>query len=120
MALKQVVFTLLSTFILCACSANENRIQIIQSQNPDWDQTTVQKLANWQIETGMTTEMVQAALGKPESVSSEGGEEAWGYAIWIINFSRQYKRIVYHVYFKDDKVTRTKGDIDMLRHDKLP
>ena len=114
MALKKVAFTLLSTFILCACSAKENRIQIIQSQHPDWEQATVQKLANWQIETGMTPEMVQAALGKPDSVSSEGGEEVWGYGKWIASYGRDYRRDVYRVFFKDDKVIRTKGDVDML------
>jgi hypothetical protein len=58
MALKKVAVTLLSTPILCTCSATESRIQRIQSLNPDWDQATVQKLANWQIEIGMTSEMV--------------------------------------------------------------
>jgi outer membrane protein assembly factor BamE (lipoprotein component of BamABCDE complex) len=115
MALKKVAVTLLSTFILCTCSAKESRIQKIQSLNPDWDQTTVQKLANWQIEIGMTSEMVQAALGKPDSVSGEGGEQVWGFAIWVVTYARHYKRIVYYVYIKDDKVIRTKGDVNMLR-----
>ena len=115
MALKKVAFTLLSTFILCACSAKEDRIQTIQSQNPDWGQATVQKLANWQIELGMTSEMVQAALGKPDSVSREGGEEVWGYGKWIAGYRRDYRSNVYRVYFEDDKVIRTKGDVDMLR-----
>ena len=115
MALKKVAFTLLSTFILCACSANENRIQRIQSQNPDWDQATVQKLVNRQIELGMTSEMVMAALGKPDSVSSEGAEEVWGYGKWIAGYGRDYRRDVYRVYLEDDKVIRTKGDVDMLR-----
>ena len=115
MALKKVAFTLLSTFILCACSAKENRIQRIQSQNPDWDQPTVQKLANWQIELGMTSEMVQAALGKPDSVSVEGGEKVWGYGIWTAGYGRHYRSNVYRVYFEDDKVIRTKGDGDVLR-----
>jgi hypothetical protein len=70
---------------------------------------------NWQIETGMTSEMVQAALGKPDSVSGEGGEEVWGFAMWVVTYARHYKRIVYLVYFKDDKVIRTKGDVNRIR-----
>jgi len=115
MVVKKVAVTLLSAFILCTCAAKESRIQKIQSQNPDWDQATVQKLANWQIEIGMTSEMVQAALGKPDSVSGEGGEEVWGFAMWVVTYARHYKRIVYYVYFKDDKVIRTKGDVDKIQ-----
>lgn len=115
MVLKKIAFTLLSAFILCACSAKESRIQRIQSQNPNWDQATVKKLADWQIEIGMTSGMVQAALGKPDSVSSEGGEEVWGFAMWVVTYARHYKRFVYFVYFKDNKVIKTEGDVERLR-----
>lgn len=116
MALKKPVVSLLLAVIIFSCAPTEKRFQTIQSQHPEWDQATVQKLANWEIDIGMTSEMIQAALGKPDDVYTKNDEEVWGYAIWIITYSSQYKRFVYFVHFRENKVIRTRGDVNSIRN----
>ena len=115
MALKKPTVSLLLAVIIFSCAPTEKRFQTIQSQHPEWDQVTVQKLANWEIEIGMTRDMVQAALGKPDDAYTKNGEEIWGYAIWIVTYSSQYKRFVYFVHFSDNKVIRIRGDVNSIR-----
>jgi hypothetical protein len=61
--------------------------------------------------------MVRAALGEPDRVSREGGEEIWGYAIWVVyGDSMARKKFVYFVHFKEGKIIRTTGDRSALSH----
>jgi ankyrin repeat protein len=67
-------------------------------------------------EIGMTPEMVEAALGKPDAVSHEGDEEIWGYEVIIDDFADIRRQLVYFVHFKNGQVVRTTGDKDKLRY----
>lgn len=100
--------------ILLGCSMNECRIKNIRTQYPGFSEDLVRRLASLQLEPGMSREMVVAALGRPDSVMPEGDLEVWVYDVWIITDYSQYKKPVYFVYFKDDKVVRTNGDSSRL------
>ena len=63
-----------------------------------------------EVEHGMTPEMVEAALGKPDAVSNEGDEETWGYEVIIDHFTHIRRQLVYFVHFKNGQVVRTTGD----------
>jgi len=108
---KIITIILLSAFVISGCASKERRIEKIRSQYPQWDQATVEKVASARLEVGMTSEMVRVALGEPDRVSLEGGEEIWGYAIWVVvGDTRAYKKLVYFVHFKDGEMIRTTGD----------
>lgn len=106
------LITLILAFFVVGCAAQgEWRIKSIQKKYPQWDETIVKKLAALQIETGMTEEMVTAALGRPEQVTSKGGETVWEY--YGYRYTESHGFIITHkyfVYFRDGKVTRTIGD----------
>lgn len=118
MKMKEIVIALLCGLLLsgCAGAGYESRSERIRSQHPDWDQATVDKLAGRSVEAGMTRDMVKAAMGNPDSVSTEGGEEVWGYAYWYTRGEEPSRQIfVYFVHFKGDKVVRTRGDTSRLQ-----
>ena len=93
------------------------RIEQIKNSHPDWDEITVQKVASRRIDIAMTPEMARAALGEPDTVSREGGEEIWGYAIWIVpGEAPAYQKLVYFVHFREGKIIRTTGDRSALSH----
>lgn len=107
MKLRIMMIILLGAFVVSGCASKESRINKIQAQYPEWDQVTVEKLASRQVETGMSREMVVAALGKPDDISLEGDEEKWGYAELKQNGWNFYKKFVEFIYFKEGKVVRT-------------
>ena len=110
-----IMFILLGAFVISGCASVEDRAQRIQSQYPQWDEATVQKLAARQVEVGMTPEMVTAALGKPDAISRQGDEDKWGYALISAGFDGPArKKFVFFVYFKDGRVTRMEGDTGRL------
>jgi len=112
---KIVIAILLGVVVFAGCTSKQSRIQKIQSQYPQWDEATVEKVATTQVEIGMTQEMVRVSLGKPDAVTKEGGEEKWGYAIMIVPaFEPHYEKFVYFVYFREGKVVRTTGDLSRL------
>ena len=102
--------------LLSTCSQRERRIQIIQERFPQWDQATVETVAAGKIETGMTGDMVRAALGKPDIVERMGAEEKWSFAVWKQQGEHVWKVYVYFVFFKEGKVSKTKGDPNQLTH----
>ncbi|RJR52968.1 MAG: outer membrane protein assembly factor BamE [Desulfobacteraceae bacterium] len=112
---RRILAILLAAIVLVGCATTGRRMAEIGSAHPEWNQATIEKLARWEIEPGMTREMVQAALGKPDAVFREGEEEAWGYAVWVVTIWWHYQRIAYVVYFKDDKVIRTRGDVNRIQ-----
>jgi outer membrane biogenesis lipoprotein LolB len=59
---KRILVLLLAGMILPGCATTERRKERIQAAQPQWDQATVEKIAAWRIEPGMTREMVQAGL----------------------------------------------------------
>jgi len=115
MHLKSIIFfTLLCGQIMLGCAIQARRYEAIRSQHPEWDQTTVGKLAAKNVEAGMTREMVRAALGSPDSISREDEEEVWGYAYWLFSGESSRQVFVYFVHFKGDTVLRTRGDVTRL------
>jgi len=111
MLLRNMVMALLCMCVVCGCATSERRFDAIRAQHPKWSDNTIKKLAAWQVEAGMTPEMVRAALGNPDSVSIKEGEEVWGFAYWQVTFASQRKIFAYFVYFKDNKVVKTSGDV---------
>lgn len=104
-------------FALQSTERRAYRIDQIKNRHPDWDEITVQKVASRRIEIGMIPEMVRAALGEPDRVSREGGQEIWGYAIWVVyGEATAYKKFVYSVHFREGKIIRTTGDPSALSH----
>ena len=112
---RKILMALLCMCVVCGCVTSERRVDAIRSQHPEWDDNTIKKLAARQVEVGMTPEMVRAALGKPDSVSTEGGEEVWGFAYWEVTFSSQRKILAYFVYFRDQRVVKTRGDVSRIQ-----
>jgi outer membrane protein assembly factor BamE (lipoprotein component of BamABCDE complex) len=110
-----MAFSLLVGILLLGCTNTQRRMERIRSDHPDWNQETIQRLARSKVEPGMTREMVHAALGEPDAIFREDGEEVWGYAAWIVTYSLSYERLVYFVHFREDKVVRTRGDVNRIR-----
>ncbi|MEW6665253.1 MAG: outer membrane protein assembly factor BamE [Thermodesulfobacteriota bacterium] len=116
--MKNLFAACLCLLFLCGCATPEKRSDRIRSEHPEWDASTVSKLAAMKIEDGMTRAMVQAALGRPSSVSTQGEEEVWAYTAWREDAYlglKAYEEVVYTVRFKGDKVVETKGDIYNLQ-----
>jgi hypothetical protein len=115
---SKIIMIILLGVIISACTYKEQRIQKIQSQYPEWEQATVEKLAAGEVETGMSR-VVVAALGKPDAISHEGDVEVWGFIAFIPGYRGEsvwIKKLVYFVYLKNDRVLRTAGDRDKLDH----
>lgn len=93
-------------------------MQTLESEHPQWSRETIRKIAAREVEPGMTTDMVLAALGKRRDVhyGPGPGEEVWVYhkGVWVtedgIGDGYAVWPPVYWVYFKDGKVVRTEGD----------
>jgi len=79
--MRFVFFCIFLILLACSCASTDEteRTTKIMQENPHWDQATVKKLVKYQIEPGMTTEMVTAALGTPTRKSMEEEEEVWEY-----------------------------------------
>jgi outer membrane protein assembly factor BamE (lipoprotein component of BamABCDE complex) len=77
-------------------------------ENPHWDQATVKKLVKYQVEPGMTKEMVTAALGTPTHKSMEEEEELWEYYSYSYHPLAGFRIDIYlYIYFLNGAVTRT-------------
>ena len=112
------IFTLLSSLVFGGCANLQERMQTLESEHPQWSRETIRKIAAREVEPGMTTDMVLAALGKRRDVhyGPGPGEEVWVYhkGVWVtedgIGDGYAVWPPVYWVYFKDGKVVRTEGD----------
>ena len=111
---SKIIVILLGVFVISGCASPEPRLEQIRSQHPQWDEATVQRVAAREVEIGMTPEMVEAALGKPDAISHEEDEEIWGYEIVIDNFVHIRRQLVYFVHFKNGQVVKTRGDRNRL------
>ena len=112
---RRTLMAMLCMCVVCGCITSERRVEAIRSQHPEWDDNTIKKLSARQVEAGMTPEMVKVALGNPDSVSTKDGEEVWGFAYWEVTFSSQRKIFAYFVYFKDQRVVKTRGDVTKVQ-----
>jgi len=55
----EIILIVLVTFLFSGCAiSREARIRKIQSKYPQWDQPTVERVAEGRVEVGMTEEMV--------------------------------------------------------------
>lgn len=111
---SRVIVILLGVFAIGGCASPEYRLEKIQTQYPQWDQDMIQKVAAREVEIGMTPEMAEAALGKPDAITRQGDEETWGYEIIIDNFVNIRRQLVYFVHFRNGQVFRTTGDRSRL------
>ena len=113
-----IVTVFLGMIFLSSCAyethTKQYRTEKIHLQYPQWDEATVQKVADRKVEIGMNPEMVVKALGEPDAISREVDEEKWGYATAIVGGQDASIRFVYFVYFKDGQVSRTAGDRNKL------
>ena len=120
--MKKIILTvILGTFVMSGCgykygdSVQEYRSEKLRLQYPKWDEEINQRVAARKVEFGMTPEMVAGALGRPDSISKEGDEEKWGYAILVDDDDAPaMNEFVYFVYFKNNMVTRTAGEKNRL------
>ena len=103
---KRILLFLAAAFVVMGCATSrEQRIQELQSAYPNWNSATVEKVAGHQVEVGMSPDMVVAALRKPDSVSTDGNQEKWGYSVpKEYNMGAVRQMFVYFVYFKDGRV----------------
>ena len=109
-----VMIVILGAFLFGGCAEKEYRSSKIRIQHPKWDDSTIRKVAKREVEPGMTSEMVRAALGIPDAISRQGDQERWGYGIQVGDYQPREK-LVFFVYFKYGVVTKTAGDRNKLR-----
>ncbi|MFH1490904.1 MAG: hypothetical protein ABII06_18525 [Pseudomonadota bacterium] len=111
-----VIFCVIAMFLISGCAASkEARVNQIKSQYPQWDQGTVESVAERKISAGMTEEMVLAAMGKPWSIEKEGELTVWAYGYFgqtVEGYVTQ--KLSYFIYFRDKKVADIKGDKSKL------
>ena len=116
MKAKSALGLLAVLMLLAACNQKEHRIQNLQERYPQWDQVTVETVAAGRIETGMSPDMVRAALGKPDIVEKIGPDEKWSFAVWKQRGEHVWKVYVYFVFFTEGKVSKTLGDPSRLTY----
>ena len=109
----KIIFYIIALLLITGCAfSTENRIRKIESKYPQWDKSTIEKVANRQVTAGMTEEMVLMAMGKPWSVTGEEGAKVWAYgAVETCGaWANPCEKLHYFVYFRDKKVVDTRGD----------
>lgn len=111
---RATLMILLGAFLLGGCAETPYRESKIRYQNPKWDDATIRKVANREVEPGMTADMARAALGIPDAISRQGDEERWGYAVMVGDIQPQ-EELVFFVYLRYGVVTRTAGDRNRLK-----
>ena len=111
-----LMFCLILIVFMSSCAATkENRISHIKSQYPQWDQATVQNVADRNIMVGMTEEMVFEAMGKAWDISHKGAVMTWGYGYFTGGSDgATTQKIVYYIDFRDKKVIGTRGSKESL------
>lgn len=75
-----LVLIIMVTLLFSGCAiSREARMQKIQLRYPQWDQPTVERVAEGRVEVGMTEEMVSAIMGQPAYVAREDRKNVWVY-----------------------------------------
>jgi outer membrane protein assembly factor BamE (lipoprotein component of BamABCDE complex) len=106
-----VVITVALILFFSGCAVSrEERIREVQSRYPQWDQQTVEQVANARVEVGMTEEMVLAVMGRPGQVAREGNSDVWTYMSdqtdsWGVSRSVP----TFFLYVENGKVVEIKG-----------
>lgn len=101
----------MAAILVIGCGSREARIHDLRARYPQWDQATIEKLADRRIEVGMTEEMVRAVMRKPESVTMEKDLTIWEYSMFVPG-SDGYtvQRTGFVIVFQNGKVIETRGD----------
>ena len=116
--IRTIIFTscMAFVFLMSGCApSKEARIDQLTSDYPQWEQSTIELVADHQIKAGMTEEMALAAMGKPWGISHDGETTVWEYG-YFDHDSEGYtiQKLSYFIYFLDKKVIRTAGDKSRL------
>jgi len=106
-----VVLVMAVTFFFSGCAVSrEVRVQKIQSRYPQWNQTTVERVAEGRVEVGMTEEMVAAIMGQPGQVDREDNLKVWAYMTTEVGSGGELRSVpAFFVYFNDGRVAEIKG-----------
>ncbi len=113
---KRCMYKTLAVLIVASavigCVTVEQKEATLKSQYPNLDDGTIKKIAHRQIEKGMTTDMVIAAMGKKGKVKSgkKFGEEMWIYYGETGASQTSFIGPVFTVWFENGKVTQFEGD----------
>ncbi len=111
---KTFILMSLTLLLLAGCAETGYRESKIRIQHRDWNEQIIQKVAKRQVEKDMTGEMVREAIGLPDKIDREGNREKWSYAVMVGDY-QPVQKFVYFVFFKNNRVTRTEGDISRLK-----
>ena len=109
----KIIFYIIVLLLITGCAfSTENRIRKIESQYPQWDKSTVESVAKRPVTAGMTEEMVLMAMGKPWSITDEGGAKVWAYGAMETcgAWGNPCEKLYYFLYFRDKIVVDTRGD----------
>lgn len=110
-----VVYMMLMLLASGCALSREDRINRFKSMHPQWDQSTIEKLADKQVDVGMTEEMVRAGLGKPWSIKHDGDVTIWEYSRFRMDKEGiNLPRTSFYIHFRNGKVTVTQGDPSVL------
>jgi outer membrane protein assembly factor BamE (lipoprotein component of BamABCDE complex) len=91
----------------CALS-KEARIDRLESKYPQWDQNTIEKVAERRVEVGMTEDMVREAKGRPAAISHDGDVTIWEYVCLGMDLEGRTRRVpCLYVNFRNGRVTGT-------------
>ena len=106
-----IVLIMAVAFLLSGCAVSrEVRIQKVQSQYPEWDQATVEQVADGQVEVGMTEEMVLAIMGQPGQIDREDRMKVWAYMTTEVGSGGELRPVpAFFVFLKDGRVAEIKG-----------
>ena len=105
-----ILLCLTLLLLMTGCTVSrETRISEIKSQYPQWDQITVERVADGKVVPGMTEEMVRKALGDPWFIERDGQSTVWTFGSFGPDSHGTTDQILTHVItFKDKKVTEVK------------
>jgi len=111
MSRMTIVLIMAVAFLSSGCTVSrEARLQKVQSQHPEWDRATVERVAEGRVEVGMTEEMALAIMGQPGQIDSEDHMKVWAYMTTEVGSGGELRPVpAFFVYLKDGRVAEIKG-----------
>ena len=105
-------FMFLSPFFSSAAPAPSKEPKCWNQSIPQWNKAMLMKVAERQVEPGMTEEMVIEAMGRKgeQRSTDEPGVYEWTYYTEVARGMSAYWAPAFWVYFKGGVVVRTTGD----------
>ena len=110
-----LVFCLMAVLLTSGCvTTREDRVNTLKSTYPQWDQSTIEKVIDRQVEIGMTEEMVRA-MRKPGSTRKEGDVTIWEYSrMRKDNMGIYQPTTFFYVHFRNGRVIDIQGDKSVM------